>query len=90
MSRVEESRARLRARVVEIEREVEQQKERALAWKDAAVAIVGAVGAFLAVRQLTKALGRGRAAERGGKAPRAPQVAKGAAPNRRPTRRPDA
>jgi hypothetical protein len=90
MNRVEESRARLRARMVEIEQEVVQQKERALAWKDAAAAIVGAVGAFLAVRQLTKALGRGRAGERRVKAPRAPGGAKGAAPGRPPSRRPDA
>jgi hypothetical protein len=59
-TRVEESRRRLAERVTALSEETQRQATRALAVKDAAIAVLGAVGAFLAIRQLAKALSAGK------------------------------
>ena len=64
--RLEESRRRVQERLREIGDEAERKTQRALAIKDAALGVLGVVGALLAARQLSKALSRGRRAEEDG------------------------
>ncbi|HEX4955487.1 MAG TPA: hypothetical protein VF017_19010 [Thermoanaerobaculia bacterium] len=64
MSRLEESREKVRTRLREIGDEADRQTARALAVKDAALAILGTVGALIALRGLAKAVS-GRKKDRG-------------------------
>lgn len=57
MSRVEESRRRVRERLAEIGRAADREVERALAVKDAAIALLGALGLLVAARRVGKKLG---------------------------------
>ncbi len=58
MSRLEESREKVRTRLREIGDEADRQTARALAVKDAALAILGTLGALIALRGLSRALSR--------------------------------
>ncbi|HRC87060.1 MAG TPA: hypothetical protein PK413_15745 [Thermoanaerobaculia bacterium] len=60
MSRLEESRRRVAERISALGEETDRQTARALAVKDAAIAVLGAVGAFLAIRGLARSLGKKR------------------------------
>lgn len=57
MSRVEESRRRVQGRLAEIGRAADREVERALAIKDAAIALLGALGLLVAARRVGKAIG---------------------------------
>lgn len=72
MNRVEESRRRLRRRLEEIGRAADRDVERALAVKDAALAILGAVGMLVAARRVGKAVRRKRRKARGEAPPSSP------------------
>ncbi len=76
MSRVEESRRKVQQRLTEIGEQAEREKARVQRVKDAAVAVVAAVGVLLAARRLLRGLGPGagkgkakRGAERQGSRP---------------------
>jgi hypothetical protein len=55
--RVEASRRRVQRRLADVGRAAGREKERALAIKDAALAVLGAVGLLLATRRVAKGLG---------------------------------
>jgi len=67
LSRLEESRRRVRERVAEIGRARRREVERVTAVKDALLATLAAAGLLVGLRRLAKAVGRKRK-ERGKKA----------------------
>lgn len=67
-SRVEESRRRVQQRLAQVGDAAEREKRRALVIKDAAIALLGTVGALLALRRVGKSVrgGKKKKQQRGG------------------------
>ena len=83
--RLEESRRRVQERLQELGDEAERKTRKALAIKDAALGILGVVGALLAARQVSNALGKRRRADAAARPAGRPEPKR---PARRPAKRP--